>query len=733
MNKSKKIVYVVLSLCVTVFVTLVVWNMTDNLLGGEINNLEPIKREFRYYDTYDTFAIEDGIEMVLQPSSNYIHAIETIFVGIVDDKKGSLEITLFAEETFNGEALFQTEIPIEAVPVGEWFEILIKKKVNPQKNYILRINAIDCEQAPSLLVVGEDFQKANTEMVYVNDEKQEKFLVAVAYRKEIKKIYKILLVFLIILIEFYFLYRILPAWPLRERILEIFFIATLAILFIILHFYKLDEYPRGVNVDEMGMLYDAWSLSKYGVDRTLTSFPIYFNNFGNGQSILYGYFCAVLIKLFGNSIFVMRFPAAIASIFTFIYGVKLVRLKWGGDKKAIYLFAILYTISPYFIMSSRVALDCNLSLTVSTVFLYYFIKAVQSKNKGYFVAAGIIGGVLLYSYALTWIALPLFLGIAIFYLFWIKNLSLRNAIVLMIPLCALAIPLLLFQWINITHRAPLHMGPITIRAIDFYRAELFSWKDFLGNCVKIIQGILFKNGPIYSSYQSFMPMLWISVPFAVVGAWHIYTIVCSDITKRQYCIEGIVGLWFAVQFCVGCLLSGQGPTTYRMNGIFFVLLWMILDGILFVFRKEWAGKQGLLILVALSYIIGTVQFSADYFEPSRLASREDCFFEPLDETIEYINTLSIEKASKDTYIYSGDDWWIYVYMLMVNKTSPYDFVLENGNRQHYQNYIFDYPRLELDRNANYIIEERYTDELDQLKQEGFSLKKVGRYYFGSMQ
>lgn len=719
-----------------IFVSLISWNVLSDKLcvgGGSTTNLESMKREFRYYDTYDTFSLKDGVELTLRPESNYIHTIETIFVGIPEDEKGKLEVTLSEGETGDGECVLQSVISVETVPVGEWFQILVERDVDSRKSYCLRINPVDCGQAPSLLIVGEDFQNKSTEITYFDEEKKEKFLIAVGYREEIEKVYKILLLFFIILIELYVLYKILSLQFRRETIIETLVIATIVLLFIILHFYKLDEYPKGVNVDEMGMLYDAWSLSKYGVDRTLTSFPIYFNNFGNGQSVLYGYLCALFLKLFGTSFFTMRLPAAISSIIILIFGIKIVYLRWGNDKKAIYLFSILYTILPYFVMSSRVALDCNLSLTVSTVYLYYFIKAVQVKKKRYFTIAGIMGGLLLYSYALTWIVLPLFLIIVLLYLLWIKKILFRDVTIMMIPLCILAIPLLLFQWVNIKQLAPLYIGPITIRAIDSYRAALFSWENLLENCSKIFQEIMLRNGPIYSGYQGFMPMLWISIPFAVVGSWYIYTRVCRNLKDRQYSVEGIIGIWFVAQLCVGCILSGQGPTTYRMNGIFFVLLWTIVEGILFVFRKKWIGKQGIMILVVICYIVGSAQFCADYFESNQLASREDCFFEPLDEVVAYINTLPDEKACKDTYIYAGDDWWIYVYMLMANKTSPYDFVLQNGNRQRYQNYIFDFPRLEVDRNANYIIEERYTEELDQLKQENFSLRKIGCYYYGSMQ
>ena len=35
----------------------------------------------------------------------------------------------------------------------------------------------------------------------------------------------------------------------------------------LLHVVLLDKIPRGLNVDEVGSAYDAWSLGRFGVDR----------------------------------------------------------------------------------------------------------------------------------------------------------------------------------------------------------------------------------------------------------------------------------------------------------------------------------------------------------------------------------------------------------------------------------------------------------------------------------
>lgn len=57
------------------------------------------------------------------------------------------------------------------------------------------------------------------------------------------------------------------------------------------------DIPRGWNVDEAGIAYDAWCIAKYGVDRFRYPYPVMFMNYGGGgQSSLYTYMTAILFK-----------------------------------------------------------------------------------------------------------------------------------------------------------------------------------------------------------------------------------------------------------------------------------------------------------------------------------------------------------------------------------------------------------------------------------------------------
>ena len=72
----------------------------------------------------------------------------------------------------------------------------------------------------------------------------------------------------------------------KENIYYIILIVVL-LIGIVTRIIKFGEVPVGINVDEAGILYDAYCIEKYGTDRFNNSYPVYMINYGGGQSALY--------------------------------------------------------------------------------------------------------------------------------------------------------------------------------------------------------------------------------------------------------------------------------------------------------------------------------------------------------------------------------------------------------------------------------------------------------------
>ena len=177
--------------------------------------------------------------------------------------------------------------------------------------------------------------------------------------------------------------------------------------------------PIGINVDEAGIMYDAYTIANYGTDRFGNAYPIYMINYGGGQSALYTYLAAICIKLFGFSLTVVRLPALIFSILYMIFGFLLI--KDFKNKKLAILVEFLIIISPWHFMQSRWALDCNLLSSMLLMSIYILTRAVKSKSKKIYFIAGIFFGITLYTYALSYIIIPIILLILFTYMLYIKK------------------------------------------------------------------------------------------------------------------------------------------------------------------------------------------------------------------------------------------------------------------------------------------------------------------------
>lgn len=166
----------------------------------------------------------------------------------------------------------------------------------------------------------------------------------------------------------------------RRLRITLFLYIGIFLLALYLRAYRLGELPYGLHIDEAGMGYDALSLSRWGLDRYYKFYPVYFINYGGGQSVLYGYFCALLLKFFPLSTELLRVPAVCFGMLTWFFGTQLIRENI-GEKEGLF-GAFLLAVCPCFILHSRMALDCYLFSGASTVSLYLLSRAVKAAGGG---------------------------------------------------------------------------------------------------------------------------------------------------------------------------------------------------------------------------------------------------------------------------------------------------------------------------------------------------------------
>lgn len=517
-----------------------------------------------------------------------------------------------------------------------------------------------------------------------------------------------------------------------------FSLAVILIIMIFMHLFRLGDIPYGINVDEMGMGYDAWCLSHFGTDRYLNSFPVYLINFSGGQSALYAYLCAPFVYFFGISATVLRIPAAIFSFITLIFLVKTVNLLF-ESKYLNLITGIIYTISPVFVMLSRIGLDCNLMLGMSAMFLYCFMKACKSERKRDYVITGITGGILLYSYVLSHMVMSVFLIVSIIYMILTKKARLKNIVCMGIPIFIFAVPLMLFHYINMFGLDELKIGIFTIPKLYLYRSGDLSWECIKDNISLFFKYTLCNDYVRFNSVEGYYNLYFVSIPFIIIGFFHAVCKLVISVKNHQWNPYVLFVFWTVIIFAVGIFLGSGGPTVYRVNAIFGVYLIFAVDGIYFVYKMLIKYKVQLARvfagIIAILYLVSFILFGRYYFTKyTQDTYMIDLFDFAFQNVLDYMEEEMPNNVNERiTYVGPGNQ--TYIYYLGGSYTSPYDYNVLADDKpytlwqwtQSYKNYRFYFPE-KINPLGNYIVPEVASECIELLEQYGFSKVHIGTFY-----
>ena len=315
---------------------------------------------------------------------------------------------------------------------------------------------------------------------------------------------------------------------LKKTVIKYGLFAGMLVVFCVTRMWQLVRLPAGLHIDEAGLAYDAWCLAEYGVDRYLKSWPLYLTNTGGGSSVFGAYLCAGLFKIFGYDPWLLRFSAVLFSLINLIYGIK----------------------------------------GMSTLFLYNLLRAIESDKISRYVIAGISGGLVLYTYALSYMILPLFLILTLLYLFRVKKFYFKGWLAMAIPLGILAFPLILVQVVNLFDLEEFRLGIFTVTKLPNYRVSdvgRVRWENILQCICTIFLGDLDPKYDLeYNTAPGFVNLYMVTVVFFAIGLGNVLKHFVCDIKKRQFAAFDMILLWF-----VGMLFFEFHIETNvnRVNGI----------------------------------------------------------------------------------------------------------------------------------------------------------------------
>jgi len=490
----------------------------------------------------------------------------------------------------------------------------------------------------------------------------------------------------------------------KNKIIKYLYI-IFSILYIFILFYKLGSVPKGIHIDEAGMMYDAYNISKYGVDRYLYHNPVYLINFGGGQNALYTYLTALLFKILPINNFVMRLPAVILSIIAGYFLIKLIKIEKGCIPGLISL--IMLCILPFSIMHSRWGLESYLFFPMLIISFYFYLKALKSKKNRYFILSGILFGITLYTYAISYLVLPIFLGITILYALIYKNIKISNILCLGIPLFILALPLMLMLLVNNGIISEIKTSFISIPKMLFYRGSEFSLKNILDNW-DIFGIILSNDGWIYNSNVTYGTMYYISIPFIIYG---LIISIKKSLNNKKVNIDFLINILFLSNILVGLILSD--PNVNKLNAIYFSLIYYLVLGI----YKFLLKNHKLVIILIIGYSSLYIGFLKYYFIEYPNNIQNDWLYvneDDISRAVEY----SLTKDS-DTIYFNDNN--IYIALALRVSAYAYQKRIDNPN---WNKFIFDINEVTDDTIYIFMHDKDIPDELKKYNIEDFNGIKV---------
>lgn len=199
----------------------------------------------------------------------------------------------------------------------------------------------------------------------------------------------------------------------KEKKRLIFLLALIVLLGFFLRFYRLEQVPPGLYIDEVDVGYQAYSILKTGRDYFGNFLPIHFHSLADWRTPFYLYASVPTIALFGLNEWGVRLPALIFGIATIPLIFFLMKQLFPRYSNFVFLLsALLLAISPWHLQYSRIAFE-------ATMMLFFFLAGLlaffQGLKKGQWLILSVFLFLLTpYVYSTAKFFLPLFILLLVF-------------------------------------------------------------------------------------------------------------------------------------------------------------------------------------------------------------------------------------------------------------------------------------------------------------------------------
>jgi len=422
--------------------------------------------------------------------------------------------------------------------------------------------------------------------------------------------------------------------------------------------------PSGIFVDEAISGYDSWCLAYYGVDQHLLSYPVYLKSWGTGQSAVYSYLGIPFIKLFGLSAPVYRLPMALVSCISFIFLYYTLR-RTQQNTFLTFIIILLFIISPWHIMKSRWALDCNLSpdfVLIGACFFvlgYYAYTQKIQRSLFYYLGGCLLFSLAAYSYGVSWFMLPFFVIFLFIFLYRKKRITILQTGACLLLMLILLFPLILFAYnLLIAKGEAFTVGGITITSLVESRhndTTILGSGYYLGYIMRGVSMLFTGDDGLPWNSIRYIGQFYnlLGMPFAI---WALIRLIY---TRKFSTWDIIFGLWLLATLPIILIVR---PNVNHWNLIWFPLMYFVGRGLFFCFEK--AKKSGY-VLIGVACIL-TIVFVVKYINLFGENAPLIGFPKNYDKLQEFSGNKNFDRI----YYPNGT---VYVIPMFYDPVSPYEF------------------------------------------------------------
>ena len=395
---------------------------------------------------------------------------------------------------------------------------------------------------------------------------------------------------------------------------------------------------KPINIDEAMTVLNANSLAKSGTDILGEKLPIYFDTWlHGGQSPFATYLVAIMIKLFGYSLFVTRVPMFIFSMLGLIAFYKFLKEVIPENETLINIAFCLACISPWHLYSSAFTLDCNFLPHIAMFGMYFLAKGINSTKSKYFVFSMLFFGLGFYCYILSAIIIPVLLAALFLILLIKKKVSFKNTIISVITIFIVAIPFILQGLVQFGIIENLNFLGFSISKMPYYsRGSELKLNNILENLGEGIISLLFTD--IYSFNAKGVNSFNFANSFGSVALLAgVITLILNKTRKRNdfgIFLKAVI-ISTLVSSAAVCSLTFYATALYRYNIYNYIFIIISAYGIYSVSKlfKKPRFKEVTSLLVATSLIITTYCFA--YYYKNDIINTNTFYTSSIEECLNY--------------------------------------------------------------------------------------------------